>query len=204
MKTLRGALALAVTLAFAACGGGNKQADTTTTTTAAAQADVAVELGEFTLFDGDNAVAKIHADGSTELGGTSESGPTWKPGPTIKQDGTVEFEGAAVAKINADGTIVDVRSNQKLPVTVTSDRITVQGEKQITLDLAANGSITITGEQSDKPARIEGANTPGQRRTALSFLAILLGAQAGPPQTEQSVTPEPGAGSATPPAPGAK
>ncbi|HEY0251722.1 MAG TPA: hypothetical protein VGC41_09355, partial [Kofleriaceae bacterium] len=101
--------------ALAACG----HKDAATTTTPTAKPDSQLELGEITLFDGAQAMVKIHADGSTEVGGHSgsmelkngqtastDSLPvTFKPGPTIKTDGTFEWKGKAVARVNADGTV---------------------------------------------------------------------------------------------------
>lgn len=188
-------LLFAFCVVAAACGGGSKQAEATTPATATVQADVVLELGELTLFEGDEAIAKIHADGKTEFG----EGGTWKSGPTLKQDGTVEVEGTAVAKVNADGTIIDVKSNAKLPLVVTADKVTMSsGDQSMSIELGATGAITVVGDnasQPKKPIRVDGAKTPGQRRTALAFLAIMVGAAAaGPPPSEEGTAPP-----ATPP-----
>lgn len=197
MSILSRTLALAAALTLVACGGGTKQQDTKPI--ADVKAEVAVELGEFTLFDGDEPIAKVHADGSTELSNNQDGTVTWKKGPTIQQDGTVLFNGNAVAKINADGTILDLESKQNLPVTITPDRITVTGDKQTALELSAEGNITVIGEEAKKPARIEGAKTPGQRRTVLAFVALMLGGPRTPGGGDAPPT-EGGEPPATPPA----
>lgn len=175
-KTLVG-LALSVA---AACGGGAKK-EAPTTPQPEVQAEVVLELGELVLFEGDQAIAKIHADGKSEY----FEGGTWKPGPMMKQDGSIEFEGTAVAKVNADGTIVDAKSNAKMPLVVTSDKMTISGEggPDFAVEIGATGAISVIGEkQPPKAMRIDGAKTPGQRKTALVFLAMMVGsARTAPP-----------------------
>jgi hypothetical protein len=183
---------LALVLGIAACGGKSTDtAGTTTTPTAPATAGAAVELGEMTLFDGDEAALKIHADGTTEMGyrsgGTAElkPGETWssdslpmqmKAGPKIEADGTIAVNGEPRVRINADGTITNLADNTALPIAITADKMTVtDGGNQMGFDLAADGKLTIfggRGEPPKKPLRIEGADSPGKRRTMLAFLAL--------------------------------
>jgi hypothetical protein len=181
---------LMLAAALAACGGKSKP-DTTPTTTEVA-ATGGIELGEITMFDGDEAMLKIHADGTTEVGGRSgelKPGPdgkmssdslpiVFKPGPTIKPDGSIEFQGEAVARINADGTIVGLKGKtETLPIVVTADKVTVtEGGKQMGFELAADGKVTVFGsdKQPDKPIRVEGADTPGKRRLVLAFTSMMF------------------------------
>lgn len=185
LVTLTSALVLALT----ACGGKSKP-DTSTGTSTTAPAAAAVELGEMTLFDGDEAALKIHADGTTEMGYRSGStselkpGETWssdslpmqlKAGPTIQADGTIAVKNEPKVRINADGTITDLRDNSVLPLAITADKMTLTHEgKQVGFDLAADGKLTTFGSDNPpkKPLRIEGADTPGKRRTILSFIAL--------------------------------
>ena len=182
-------LASALVLALTACGGKTKDSSSTGTSTTAPTA-AAVELGEMTLFDGDEAAMKIHADGSTEMGfrsgGTAElkPGETWssdslpmqlKPGPTIQADGTIAIKNEPKVRINADGTITDLRDNSAFPIAVTADKMTVRHDgKQFGFDLAADGKLATFGGENPpkKPLRIEGADTPGKRRTMLAFIAL--------------------------------
>ena len=186
LVTLTSALVLALT----ACGGKSKPDSTSTGTSTTAPATAGVELGEMTLFDGDEAALKIHADGSTEMGyrsgGTSElkPGETWssdslplqlKAGPTIQADGTIAVKNEPKVRINADGTITDLRDNSAFPIAVTADKMTLTHEgKQMGFDLATDGTLTMFGGQNPpkKPLRVAGADTPGKRRTMLAFLAL--------------------------------
>jgi len=177
-----------VIAALAACGG-KSSPDTTTTKVATSGG---IELGEITMFDGDDAMLKMHADGTTEVGGRSgEMKPdkdgkmssdslaiTFKPGPTIKADGSIVFQGEPVARINADGTIVGLKGKtEQLPIVVTADKVTVsEGGKQMGFELAANGAVTVFGgdKKPDKPIRVEGADTAGKRRLVLAFTSLMF------------------------------
>ena len=174
-----------LTFALAACGG---KSATPTTPTAPAST---FELGELTVFEGDQAMVKIHADGSSELGGhsgkmelkpgqtaSSDSLPvTWKPGPLFKADGTIEYKGKAVAKVNADGTVMNLESNKVEPITITADKVTLDKGAIV---LAADGTISFEGPNATKPDKtphVTGADTPGKRRTVLALVGLLLGGE---------------------------
>jgi hypothetical protein len=180
-----------VIASLVACGGKSNPDPTTATKTEVA-ATGGIELGEITMFDGDDAMLKIHADGTTEVGGrsgemkpdkdgkmSSDSLPiVFKPGPTIKADGSIEFQGEPVARINADGTIVGLKGKtEPLPIVVTADKVTVsEGGKQMGFELAADGKVTVFGgdKQPDKPIRVEGADTAGKRRLVLAFTSLMF------------------------------
>jgi hypothetical protein len=183
--------ALAFLLGIAACGGKSTSDSTTTGSGATATTAAAVELGEMTLWDGDDPALKIHADGTTEMGYRSgrtaelKPGETWssdslpmqlKPGPKIEADGTIAIEGEPKVRINADGTITNLVTNAAFPIAVTADKLTVTYEgRELGLALAADGKLTVFGNPMAtpaKPLRIEGADTPGKRRTMLSFIAL--------------------------------
>jgi hypothetical protein len=167
IKVLVVAVALAASVA---CGGGKGGGGGGGGTGPKVDASAVVELGEMTLFEGDQPVFKVHADGKTEIEG--------KPGPTIKTDGTIEHEGKALARINADGTIFDIGSNTKLPVTLGPDKFTIEFQgKQMGMSIADNGALTLFGAEEggpDKPIRVEGADTPGKRRTILAVVALVM------------------------------
>ncbi len=183
-------LSILASMALAACAGKSSPSSTPIPPTAAPA--TALELGEITLFEGANAMLKIHANGTTELGGrsgridlkpgvtaSSDSLPiTWKAGPTLRADGTLEAEGAAVAKLNADGTIVELKTNKTLPLTVTADKVTFTVDANtVAVELAADGKLSRVGapaEPADKQIRVEGADTAGKRRSALVMLAVML------------------------------
>ncbi|MEJ7601824.1 MAG: hypothetical protein WKG01_28255 [Kofleriaceae bacterium] len=163
---------LAIALALAACG---SKGEPTTPSQPAVAASAPVELGEMAMLEGDTPMVKIHADGTTEM---SEGPGEFRAGPTIKADGTVEFQGQPVARIQADGTIVSLGAGAgPLPIVVTADKATItERDKQIGLELSASGELTVvgTGMKPDKPVRIQGADTPGKRRTVLAFASIMF------------------------------
>jgi len=152
-----------------------------------------IELGELTLFEGDDAVLKIHADGSTEMGhrsgklelkpgqvASSSSLPvTFQAGPTIKPDGTIESKGQAVARLKPDGTIVNLKTNVTLPAIVGADKVTItERGTTITIELAADGTLSVIGAKKnhpDKPMRLAGADTPGKRKIVLALIAVMTG-----------------------------
>jgi hypothetical protein len=178
----------ALSIALAACGG--KDGGSTTTTPTTAKADMQFELGEMTVLEGTQAMIKIHADGSTEIGsrsGTMELKPgqpassdslpvSFKPGPMIKTDGTFEWQGKAVARVNSDGTVTNLENNQPAQVTLTADQVTMP---EGTIALAADGKLTVAGPHAttpsaDKQMHAEGADTAGKRRTVLALVALML------------------------------
>ncbi|HEV7554818.1 MAG TPA: hypothetical protein VGO00_05135 [Kofleriaceae bacterium] len=155
-------------------------------------APFALELGEITLFEGPDAMLKVHADGTTELGGrsgrmqitpgqtaSSDSLPiTWKPGPTLHADGSITAAGAAVAKVNADGSIVELKTNTTLPFTITADKVTFASEgTTLSVELSADGKLSRVGapaEPANKQIRVEGADTAGKRRAMLVMVGVML------------------------------
>lgn len=174
-----------LTFVLAACG--SKPATSTTPTQPAST----FELGELTVFDGDQAMLKIHADGSTELGGHSgklevKPGQTastdslpvvWKAGPVFKTDGTIEYKGKAVAKVNADGTVMNLETNKAEPITITSDKATFE---KGAIELSADGKMSFVGGNGTPPEKtphVTGADTPGKRRTVLALVGLMLGGE---------------------------
>ena len=204
MKTCTASL---LALALAACGGASSAGHSTTPSNQTAPAaSTTFELGEITVFDGPDAMLKVHADGSTELGGHQSdmqpgaTSPTtkvvWMPGPTLKTDGTIEWKGKPVAKLADDGTLqaIDAPAGASMPaIHVTADQLAITAQGQtVTVALAADGAITITnapGKLHDQPPHVEGADTPGKRRAVLTLLAFVLGGPA--PTVEAPGTPGP-------------
>ncbi|MEO8704943.1 MAG: hypothetical protein ABI867_33125 [Kofleriaceae bacterium] len=172
---------LVLVLAAAACGG-----PPAPKTPENAVATTAVELGEITVFDRGQAMLKFHADGTTEMGGrsgrarlvpgqsfSSDSLPvTWKAGPTVQSDGTVAFQGTPRVRINADGTITDLRNGTALPMAVTGDRVMVEPGKG--LSLTADGFVTVIGGRPGMAIRVAGADTPAKRRLVLGFMGMMF------------------------------
>jgi len=161
-----------LSLALVACGG--KAADKATTAPKAE--GTLFELGELTIFEGKDAMVKIHADGNSELGGHSSASQevVWKAGPTFKTDGSVEWKGKAVARVNADGTVQDLEHGKPVPVTITADKVTFD---KGSISLAADGTMTLETPNPAKPEaspHVVGADTPGKRRLVLTLVALML------------------------------
>jgi hypothetical protein len=169
-------LLVSIVLMLVGCGGTPTPPPVAPTPTPTATAGV-LEVGEITVFDGADAVLKIHADGSTEMGGKSMGAVAWKPGPTIKTDGTFVASGDPKIQVTADGKVMNLKNNQPMPVTVTGDTATItEGGKSMTIGLGADGTMTLTGgeKQPDKMPHVQGADTAGKRRTVLVFMAMML------------------------------
>jgi hypothetical protein len=187
---------VSIVLVLVACGGSStpapKPADPTASPTAAAGV---LEVGEIIVMDGTEAVLKIHADGSTEMGGKSNGAVAWQPGPTIKTDGTFVVSGDPKIQVTADGKVMDLKTNQPMPVTVTADSATLtEGGKSVTIGLGADGAMTLSGgeKQPDQMPHVQGADTAGKRRAVLVLMVMMLD-HATPKSTPVSAS--------TPPAP---
>lgn len=168
-------------LSLAACGGSKSEpvAPTPATEPAPVAAAAGLELGELTLFQGSVAVFKLHATGATEMAAKRDGKDQWTPGPTFKADGTIEENGVAKAKINADGSVTGIGTPDKIDMKVTADKATIpMGKGTLEISLGADGKFGVTGIPQtippDQLPRVEGADTPGKRRTALILIAVTL------------------------------
>lgn len=196
-----------------ACGGKPSPESTTTPpATTAAQ----LELGEITVFDGPNAMFKIHANGTTEMGAhkggmeikpgqtaSTDSLPiVWEAGPTLHADGTIDAKGAPVAKLNADGSIMELKTNTALPVKVADDKVTIIDSKGTSVSAQLGGDGKLTFINAPDPGhvpqiRVEGADTLGKRRTVLAILGVMFAPgevtieSSGPASIEAPATAEP-------------
>jgi len=122
------------------------------------------------VFDGDQPVFKIHADGTTLLG------PKALPGPTISADGTMRYKGKEMARVNADGTIIDLASDRTLPVQINGESLIVKRRtgEATTFEITAEGGLQARGAGAPlRGARVEGADTAGKRRLVLALTALL-------------------------------
>ncbi len=197
---------------LAACGGkaSSTTADTTPKTAEVAQPapSTIVELGEITVVQGTDAVLKVHASGATELGGTSNGQIVYQPGPTVKPDGTFASpNGKLGVKLGADGTLLDLTTNQKLPLIITADAVTITLDNQTAqITLAADGTLVVPGA-TGSATKVQGADTPGKRKLTLALIGLILlpsapsatpAATSSSPATPPATTPP--AATTTPPA----
>jgi hypothetical protein len=169
-----------VLLALAACGGNTTApaaANTTTTPTKTATASI-FELGEITVFEGSEAVIKIHADGTTEIASSSSS---YKPGPTLKPDGSLAIDGEVGARVNPDGTLISLKdASQATGVRVADDAFTIDpgnGAPLLKGSLAPDGKITLPAGTLVVPGHelhVTGADTAGKRRATVTTLAFMM------------------------------
>lgn len=199
-KLLVVAIALALALAaLAACGGGGKSATATTTPAPATGESPAASgpighpylgLAEITVFQGKDAMLKIHADGAIELGDRTPQGISYKPGPTIQADGTFVYQGKAVGRVDQDGTVHNLESGATAKFDFGDDFISVPAgpDQKVTLRLGPDLVVKLEGmPQKGEPIHVEGAKDVAARRTVLVVMASLL---LGDVKTEPSSPPD--------------
>lgn len=180
---MKATLSALLCLSLAACGGSPKPATTgptpaptgeaTPAAPAAPAAGGSLELGELKLVDvQQNKALLVHADGSIEIDGKKPAMVT-KEGKIVRADnGQVGFT------LGGDGSIKGP-DGQDLGITIGPDGSVKVGDKTISIDDSGN----LVGGNPDAPAmRIEGATTPGLKRTAM-FVLVALTAPSGPPES---------------------
>lgn len=136
-----------------------------------AQAGVTLELGELKLVEvSNNKALSIHADGQIEYEGQT--------GVKVTRDGTiVNDKGEIGFTLLADGAIKGP-DGKVIDVTLTPDGVIKSNGKEISI--GADG--TLSGANPEAPQmRIEGATTPGLRRTAMFVLIALTTPEEAPP-----------------------
>lgn len=172
MKRL--ALLLLLVAPFAIGGCKSKQADTTPPTQGSAtpppgdpklapDPNVTLELGEMKIIDvAKNVAISIHADGTIEYEGKIGAKVTAQ-GQIVNDKGDVGFTLMADGSIKGpDGNIVDV--------TLSPEGSIKSGDKAISI----KDDGTLDGANPDAPQmRVEGASTPGLKRTAMLVLIVL-------------------------------
>jgi hypothetical protein len=169
-----------VAIALAACGGGNKPvapvAAPPAVPVAAAAPAGSIELGELKFYAGDDLGMQIHANGHFEVR-VSKADPgkpaetSWQDVGSIAADGTISSsDGAKHGQVKPDGSFVGPEG-QVAPFKLDGEALVV-ADKKITID---DKGILQGGNDMGKPMRIEGATTPGLKRTALIVLALLMG-----------------------------
>ena len=176
-------LAIAFALLAAACS--SKKAEPTVPTGGGsaepAVASATLELGELKLIDvGKNKALLIHANGEIEYEGNTGVKVT-KNGTIMNEKGEVGFTLLADGSIKGpDGKIIDI--------TLSPEGVIKSGDK--TISIADDGSLS--GANPEAPQmKIEGATTPGLKRTAMFVLVALTTPDEAPPPPAP-VTREPG------------
>jgi hypothetical protein len=169
-------LSLCMAVALAACGGHKPTTATDTTAKTTDKTTAVVELAELQFFSGDELGMKLHLNGHLEVKNMhSEAGKTteaWQDVGSIGADGTLTHDGKTHGMFKADGTFATA-DGKTLPFKLDADTL-VAGDKKITLD---DKGVLQGGNPMPKPMRVEGATTPGLRRTALLVLALMMTAE---------------------------
>jgi hypothetical protein len=190
---MKNGTSLVVAIALAACGGGNKPvapvAPPPAVPVAAAAPAGSIELGELKFYAGDDLGMQIHANGHFEVRvSKAEAGKpaetTWQDVGSIGADGTISSsDGAKHGQVKPDGSFVGPEG-QVAPFKLDGEALVV-ADRKITID---DKGILQGGNDMGKPMRIEGATTPGLKRTALIVLALLMG---GPDDSKAAPAPAP-------------
>ena len=174
---------IAIALLFAAACGSKKPETTTPPTgsgSAVAATGVTLELGELKLVEvSNNKALSIHADGQIEYEGQT--------GVKVTRDGTiVNDKGEIGFTLLADGAIKGP-DGKVIDVTLTPDGVIKSNGKEISI--SADG--TLSGANPEAPQmRIEGATTPGLRRTAMFVLIALTTPEEAPPPQNAPAAPK--------------
>lgn len=158
-------LAIAFVLLAAACS--SKKSEPTTPTgggaAVTATAGVTLELGEMKLVDlSKNKALVIRANGDIEYEGNTGVKVT-KDGTIVNDKGEVGFTLLPDGSIKGpDGKVIDV--------TLSAEGVIKTGDKAVSI----NADGTLLGANPDAPQmKVEGATTPGLKRTALFVLIAL-------------------------------
>ena len=180
LRAMTKLMALAMVAALAACGGSKSAPPPADPATAKPATGGTIELAELVFMDGNDAGLKLHADGRLEIQVKHSEGgkpavAEWKDVATIGADGSVTHDGK-VGHINADGTFT-MPDGTTAPYKFDGDALVV-ADKKLTLDEQGN----LVGGNEGFKMHVEGAKTPGLRRTALVIFAML--SMSGKPHEE--------------------
>jgi len=159
---------IVLVLALAACAAPKPAAPPPTPAPApVAKAATGVELGELKFFTGDDLGMQLHANGHLEVRVQDAS---WQDVGSLTPDGTIHApDGSPHGRITPDGAFV-APSGKVAPFKLDGD-VLVQGDKRLSID--AKGEVQ-GGNTMLAPMRVDGATTPGLKRTALVVLALLM------------------------------
>ena len=184
------ALACAAALTGAACK--SKKSDTTPPPNAGSGSAVAnpnlapdpnvkMELGELKIVDvNKNTAVLVHGNGDIEYEGQVGAKVTAN-GQIVNEKGEVGFTLMSDGSIKGpDGNIVDVK--------LTAEGTIQSGDKSIGIN--DDGSLQGANPQAP-PMKIEGATTPGLKRTALFVLIVLTTPEEAPPPPKGGTAPTP-------------
>jgi hypothetical protein len=150
-------------IAIAACGG---TAPAKEQSVAAPAKTSVVELGELKFYAGADLGMQLHANGHLEV----KTQSAWIDVGSVAADGTLSApDGTQRGHITADGSVIGP-SGKTAPFHLEGETLVV-ADRTFTID--AKGLLQ-GGDVLQGPMRVEGATTPGLKRTALVVLATIM------------------------------
>jgi hypothetical protein len=154
---------LLLLIVLAACGSATPA---TPRTAPASPAKPMVELAELRFYAGQNLGMQLHADGRLEM----KAEDAWVDIGSVAADGTLSApDGTRRGHITADGSVVGP-SGKTAPFHFEGQTLVI-ADRRFTID--ARGMLQ-GGDYLQGPMRVEGAATPGLKRTALVVLATIM------------------------------
>ncbi len=144
-----------------------------------AVAGSALALGELKFYQDNVLMMALHADGTLEAIDQYTAQPGMKKLATLTSDGKITLDNGGVFVVKPDGTVVQGDGSQRNndgpnpSYTIDGDALVVAGQR---IRIDDHGKLVTDGGpvEANKELRIEGANDPGTKRTALVLIGIVL------------------------------
>lgn len=125
-----------------------------------------IELAELKFYAGADLGMQLHADGHLEV----KAQTAWVDVGSLAADGTLSApDGTQRGHITADGSVVGP-SGKTAPFHLEGETLVV-ADRTFTID---DQGLLQGGDLLQGPMRVEGATTPGLKRTALVVLATIM------------------------------
>lgn len=125
-----------------------------------------IELAELKFYAGADLGMQLHANGHLEV----KAQAAWVDVGSVAADGTISApDGTQRGHITADGSVVGP-SGKAAPFHLEGETLVV-ADRTFTID---DKGLLQGGDLLQGPMRVEGATTPGLKRTALVVLATIM------------------------------
>lgn len=125
-----------------------------------------IELAELKFYAGADLGMQLHANGHLEV----KAQAAWVEVGSLAADGTLSApDGTQRGHVTADGSVVGP-SGKTAPFHLEGETLVV-ADRRFTLD---DKGLLQGGDLLQGPMRVEGATTPGLKRTALVVLATIM------------------------------
>lgn len=158
---------IAIALLVAACGSKKPESATANTTSSSTSVATVLELGELKLIDvSKNKAVLVHASGEVEVPDMPVKMKITTDGQLIRSD-----TGEVGLQLLPDGTVKEGKDGTAVAgVMLAADGTLTVNDKTLTLDA---GGMLVGGNPDAPPLKVEGATTPGLKRTAM-FVTLAL------------------------------